>query len=902
MALTQEQKKQLLDLKNKGLSKEQAMVRVFRSAPTSSMQNDGLIQDVTAAATGLGRDFMQRGDAVRESFRAGARGEQTAAETAFQTVGNFLGGVGDITFRGAQAAVTPFMSGRQEQAVADTAQNLFAPVGEAIGKTSERTQRNIMGGLGLLEAIPGAKFLTQPISALRKGGVRGLLSGAGQAATPGAPTITKYNKTPEQIFDDVGKQFKQISQDPNLSPRAQQEAAEAAMNWRERYIGLTPDVKSRLAKMGEEKITEYIDAAYRRNIDDTAPTPYEVGAQNVNTALEQLDQTLRTTGSEIGQARAKLATVKAPITSVNRVENAFTSELDKLNLTIKNGQIVQKPGTVSKTGSTSDVRVLQSLYDNLQIFKQSPTLKNAIDLRMAFDGKIKFEKAARDVSDSVDPLSRTVRKALAEEAAKVVGKSNAAELQRYSDFMEAYSDLKSFTDRAAGGEYLLRLVLSGRGGEARKLIDTVREYTGKDLMDDATAMKVATQMFSNENAQNLFKQEVTRAGYDAAAVLSGSPTGILQVVGKRLLDYGIDPETVIKAAAAGTGGYVLSVYVDEEGMVLPAGLAVLSAMPPAQRMEAIQQARSLGKKVTVPDNIKDQIGKALNDYDTDPVRMRQAGKETLEMGDNVDDDLFLLKRKNESGQLTNDEYIDAYDALIRKGVAPVGDTSFNQGATPSTNLIEEAKKYDSAGDFYNGLTPTQRDEIRRQYAGTNLRQAEMFEDFFAKSTGVSKKDIVDIGIAGLKKADAELLKKTANQYRTFDEFFGAMRGSATQYGEYNPRLRKFVLPETKRVSEIEGVDPNATITVYRGIDDVEGKVKRKINKGDFVTTDFNDALSYTGSPSDVVRMYGKVKHLLSEYPDEFDVDTMTSYELIYNPTNDYIKITDEQLQEVWNAR
>jgi hypothetical protein len=216
---------------------------------------------------------------------------------------------------------------------------------------------------------------------------------------------------------------------------------------------------------------------------------------------------------------------------------------------------------------------------------------------MAFDGKIKFGKSASEVSNSVDPLSRSVRTAIADEAAKIVGPSNAAELTDYSDFMDAFGDLKSYTDRAAGGEYLLRLVLSGRGGDSRKLIEIVKKYTGIDLMNDATAMKVATDVLGNDNTKNLFRQDIQRAGLDAASVLTGNPIGWGSIAWKWAVEKGIDPEEVLKKAAAGGGAaYVVTLLNDNEGMAVPLGFAIGMTVPTTRR----QIVESLAKKVDVP--------------------------------------------------------------------------------------------------------------------------------------------------------------------------------------------------------------------------------------------------------------------------------------------------------------
>lgn len=323
--------------------------------------------------------------------------------------------------------------------------------------------------------------------------------------------------------------------------RAAREGAEAAapeVSIREKWIGISPDIKARIAGK-QDKLQEYFDVAHTRNNSDLAPTPYEYGAKQAQKAVDQMETLLNESGGKIGTTRQKLGTYQANIDQVARIEDSFLTQLGRLNLEIRNGAVRPKAGTITKT-SAGDIKVLDGLYRDLLTVKQSPSLTNLIEYRTALDSRVNFAKRSSEASNEIDPFARQVRKDIATVGAEVVGKSEAAELERFSNFMEAYSDLKSYTDRSAGGEYLLRLVLSGRGGEARQIIQTIKEYTGIDLMDDATMMTIATDVVGNSRQQNLFRQDMTKAGIDVASILKGNPTGafslLWDVVSKRLVD------------------------------------------------------------------------------------------------------------------------------------------------------------------------------------------------------------------------------------------------------------------------------------------------------------------------------------------------------------------------------
>ncbi len=305
----------------------------------------------------------------------------------------------------------------------------------------------------------------------------------------------------------------------------------------EKWAGISPDIKNRIAGK-QEKLKEYFDVAHARNNFDTLPTPLEYGAKNVDLATKKMEELISDTGSKIGSFRRKIGTYEATPDAIKSVDKSFNDQLLKLNLEVKNGTIRQIPGTVSRVASKSDIPVLQDLFNDLQRVKQNPNLEKLIDLRSVFDNKINFSKTAREASNSLDPVSRVVRKQIADVAAKIVGKSEATNLKEFSDFMDAYTQLKSYTDRKAGAEFLLKQVLSERGRTPRELMNAIKKNTGIDLMDDATMAQIATDLIGNSRQKGLFRQEITKAGLDAASVLKGNTGGaidLMTTLGKKVI-------------------------------------------------------------------------------------------------------------------------------------------------------------------------------------------------------------------------------------------------------------------------------------------------------------------------------------------------------------------------------
>lgn len=326
------------------------------------------------------------------------------------------------------------------------------------------------------------------------------------------------------------------------------ERASAQPNIIEKWAGVSPDIKNRISGK-QEMLKEYLDVTHSRNNFDTLPTALEYGVtRDVLPAVSKMESLLNDTGSQIGKFRQKIGTYKANVDNVTRIETSFNNQLSKLNLEIKGGVVKQKAGTIARVNSANEIKVLDDLLGELQIIKQSPDLQRLIDFRNLFDSKINFAKSTRDVSSSLDPFSRAMRKEIADVAAQIVGKSEAANLAKFSQFMDGLTTLKSFTDRKAGAEFLLKQVLSERGRLPREIMQTIKEFTGIDLMDTATMSSLATDLAGNARQRGVFRQEVTKAGLDAASLITGNTTGAIGLM-LNFLKKGLNEEKIFLKAA-----------------------------------------------------------------------------------------------------------------------------------------------------------------------------------------------------------------------------------------------------------------------------------------------------------------------------------------------------------------
>lgn len=436
--------------------------------------------------------------------------------------------------------------------------------GRSLGVTGSLTKAAMaegaiqMGGYALGEGISKDKSAGNVVlDTLRNAAIGGAGGAVLGVAAKGATKLLERralniaDRKASRLKDLIKKQESILNPTNEAETRLAAEATAPQLTISEKSIGMTPDVKRRIRVAGEELTNKYIDVAKARNLNDTLPSPYEYGSSRANEAEELMLKKLNDTGGEIGATREKLGTYKASNDQLNEIETALDKHIKKLNLRVKNGAVSKRIDAIS-SASTGDMKVIDVILNNLKTVKASPTLTNLIDLRNSVDANIHFGKGLREVTSEIEPLSRELRSVIADVNRRIVGKTEAAKLAEYSDYIDAYKDLKSYTDRKAGGEYMLRLVLSGRGGEARKILDTIRKYTGIDLMNDATLMKLVTEKLGNDEVKTLFAQEVSKitgVASDLRALTSGNPVGGIVGLVTKAKDALIDPEKVIREAA-----------------------------------------------------------------------------------------------------------------------------------------------------------------------------------------------------------------------------------------------------------------------------------------------------------------------------------------------------------------
>ncbi len=344
-----------------------------------------------------------------------------------------------------------------------------------------------------------------------------------------AGNIGKFKKAGGELVDDItdkgknvidkGKSIIKKTDKPHLPKTEAAEAAAPKVTFTETIAGVRPDIKKRISGK-TEKFDEYMDVVKARNFDDTADSPLAYASKKVAEARDILRKKLADTGSDIGKFREKLKTTKAGVDKIQDTIGVFDSYVLKKGVVPnKVGKITTAPGRET-VFSVRELKELQDIRDSLVRLKGDPTLERIMDNRFNIDRKINFAKRVGDISGEVDPVSRAVRKELKEINEAIIGKTEAANMEKYGDLIGIMDDLDKLTSKGQNAEFLMKRVLSERDRLPKKVLKAVEDETGIDLLDEAQFSQIVTEIAGNPQTKGLFRQEIEKAGLDVISMVN----------------------------------------------------------------------------------------------------------------------------------------------------------------------------------------------------------------------------------------------------------------------------------------------------------------------------------------------------------------------------------------------
>jgi hypothetical protein len=472
------------------------------------------------------------------------RGEKTG--TTMQDVGKRASDLAKVT-----GWITDSIRGTS---AGETGQDVI----DAYNSLPEDTKTNIDATMQTLNLVP----FSSPVATAGKGVAKKALQGVsvlGKAAEETAPVAAKAIKNapslPIKAVEKAGEATmdvadvvtkgvsKALKKDVSIEgltgaakERAIAEQTAPTLNMRQRIAGMDEADVRVIRDAGEAKAQEYIDKAIAANMDVKNIGAIQHAGQKLIDARDAAVKLMNDTGSKIGKFREKMRTSTVPQAKFDEIIDKFKEELDKLNLTIEKGKVVQRYGDVPRVASKGDISALQELYRAAWTAKVNGTQEALIDLRNMFSNKINFAKKASEVSGSVDPLSRAMRSDIRQINIDLVGAKQAKKLDNYSNLKELTKELESVIDSKAGANYLIKRVISENKLQATDLLDTLKKFTGIDVAQEARVANVVSNLLANKKQKSIFSQIIDKGGVTSGAI-------------SRLKEAISNPEKAIKSAA-----------------------------------------------------------------------------------------------------------------------------------------------------------------------------------------------------------------------------------------------------------------------------------------------------------------------------------------------------------------
>ena len=493
---------------------------------------------------------------------------------------------------------------RQDDATKFNIKNIFLPVGEVVGEVATAGV-----GAGATRAASGA---------ISRG-----VTNAGEELTSLArdiarPPVTAPIQTPlpPEVKATIVKGF-DVAIKPNLSSK---KTPVQLGRYNEQVARSIDTITNNRANLS------YVDDATGETVTGRLP-------ENLKEYVDALEQTKQTIFQQYDDIAAKAGEVGAQVDTI-AVANQLDEILNSKSLKLSNPEAIRYAEEVrgrllsTKNLSTVDAQdVIRNYNKSLEAFYRNPTpeglTRNAVDAMVA----------------------NNLRKALDDEIAGITGaqyqalKSDYASLKTVErDIMRAFNrdarrntkGLIDFTDVFTGGQVVSGILsmnpaIIGQGLAGKALSTAIKvvndpnrkvkqifQEAGRYERPDAGANTPARRQLPAAQP-NAPRSEVsggrtmevggqTERGQVTAGITERTREGaIRQPDGeavptlteqalKTLADNGVDGAAVQKAIVAGTAGYILMTYFGEDGIMLPAGLAVLAAMPNRAKLEALDQA------------------------------------------------------------------------------------------------------------------------------------------------------------------------------------------------------------------------------------------------------------------------------------------------------------------------
>lgn len=402
-----------------------------------------------------GSALKERAGELKKTFGERGRGEISAFEATARTFGDIAGGFGDIV----GAAVSPQV---EKLTKIDSLKPAFEALGRGMesyeewkgsSETNRRVAEVLEATVNIVDLVGGAKVG----GALLKAGKEAVETGvkAGVRSTENVVSLVR-NKLPE-----LGEKASQI-----LASEPSEQVANILKNAQ------------------TSKLDEFLDIAKKSSQDFKATTGFEVVGDKIAEATKQINNQLKSLGS---QKATILAKAKVGLEEFKDAPRRAILEVNRLADNPIKKDIIAKLKSI-KTKADAD-KVIDDIQDI--IFNATGTKTIAQGSRIEKQLRVIIGKMNGELKDVLPTAYRNLN-------------------DKFADNIDALQKLnKSLGDVVDGvplrGASLVKQFFSPAGRTAKELFEFIKKNTGIDLAEDTVLAKFTAELFDDPKVRSLLE-------------------------------------------------------------------------------------------------------------------------------------------------------------------------------------------------------------------------------------------------------------------------------------------------------------------------------------------------------------------------------------------------------------
>ena len=464
---------------------------------------------------GVKESIEKRAEGVGEIADVYGAGKQTLAESAVQTVGQTVAGLGDIEVEALKSAGRAVGFKVEPETIQKLLQNPTVQKGLQMAKSgikqyqgwkkeNPRLAANLEAFVNISEVFPIGKVLSIVGKIVAKTGEKAI-----EIAKKPAEIIQKTKEvvadidTPtKNVLDPSFKAKEALKKEVSSKKLTQQEARE-----------ITEDIKPRQqaqAQFNTQRADYYLSKAVRASKDAAQPTPMELVVKQAEDVILELNKKL----NRYGELKQKALTVaeKRQVPGIDNVKLKLLDLMDKrLGVYIDaKHKIVEATGKVSRIAlDPSDQNLLSKVYtllDNLDDVDNLVRVDATVDAIQNLLYK-RSQNVFIPINSNTEGILKQIMGELNGLVKKQAGKEYIQANQKYANIVELRDTLnKAIGVEGKKGGALMKRVFSPADTGTKKMFQKIYYITGINLTDEAVLAKFAMEAVGDARQKSLLEE------------------------------------------------------------------------------------------------------------------------------------------------------------------------------------------------------------------------------------------------------------------------------------------------------------------------------------------------------------------------------------------------------------